>query len=366
MNVWLTGKPSKKRTYAQKQERERKQERDEARAEAEEQRAQVKVLRSEISELTESNSLLVKRATKLEERLEQKQETLDTQQDKRHVAEKACRVAHKENTSLQREVLSAAERANLAAQEAAEATQQVAAQAAQMEQMDVELTELRVWQKERTPAKLRKPAGQHGKRRSQQRASDARARLTLALQDADLRVKDISAVLEAEGKLDLMFETKELWERKMTFASSICETLQAAWSVDLSVDFHSEFLISQRDMDGMRFTLSHEIINGRPRPRVLISNPYAPRQSKLNFPQPLRSRSEWVVREKEREAALNLITTQGVETCERDFDATLDALVARDEALIAPERADGRAEDAEGKQDGRGQEAVRQDHRRLR
>ena len=39
--------------------------------------------------------------------------------------------------------------------------------------------------------------------------------------------------------------------------------MQAAWSVDFSVDFHNDFCLSERDMDAMRFSLSHEIVNGR-------------------------------------------------------------------------------------------------------
>ena len=73
-----------------------------------------------------------------------------------------------------------------------------------------DLDELREWQRERGPAEQRKAAEALGRRRINQRHCEARARLALALEDGHLSAQDISAVLEGEGKLDLVFETKEL------------------------------------------------------------------------------------------------------------------------------------------------------------
>lgn len=210
---------------------------------------------------------------------------------------------------------------------------QLAVTEAQQEQLKGQLTELKQWQKERLPAPRRKEGEALKARQQRQRHQDSRGRLRLALQDPDLRAKDIAAALEEEGKVDVLFETEVLWERKMDFAQSIAETMNAAWDADFTCDFRDQFLTSQRDLDAMRFKLSHDIINGHPRPRLLISNPYHPRQ-KIPFAQPIRSRCEWVRRAKEREAAMQLIEHSEDKTCERDFDKSLDDLVARDTALL--------------------------------
>jgi len=327
----------KKRTYAEREWAKADRETEELAADAEEQREQVADLTSREGALNKANSELTSQVARAEKTAEERGRTVIVMRDQSGALRKQARSLQKENESLQSMVSEAQAAATAAEASAAAAKEQAAtlvnALEQELEQLGEELKELRDWQRERAPAAQRKALEELKARHKRKRHQAARARLALALKDGDLRAQDISAVLEAEGKLDLIFETKELWERKMAFAASICETLQSAWSVDLSVDFHSEFLISQREMDGMRFTLSHEIINGRPRPRVLVTNPHKPK-SKLNFPQPLRPRCEWVAREKEREAALGLITTEGVETCERDFDTTLNALVARDEALL--------------------------------
>mmetsp|Transcript_83633 Transcript_83633/g.166972 ORF Transcript_83633/g.166972 Transcript_83633/m.166972 type:complete len:165 (-) Transcript_83633:1987-2481(-) len=119
----------------------------------------------------------------------------------------------------------------------------------------------------------------------------------------------------------------------MAFAQSLADTMQATWDVDFTVDFRDEFLTSQRDLDAMRFALSHDIINGKPRPRLLLSNPYHPRQ-KITYPQPIKSRCEWVVRAREREEAMQLVEHSEDKTCERDFDRSLDDLVARNASLL--------------------------------
>ena len=110
-------------------------------------------------------------------------------------------------------------------------------------------------------------------------------------------------------------------------------TMGRVWDADLSVDVRDEYALSERIMDGIRFDISHETNNGRPRPRVLVTNPFDP-HDKVNFPQPVKSRCAWTQRKREREEAMQLISHDADKTCERDFDVTLDALVERDAALL--------------------------------
>ena len=185
-----------------------------------------------------------------------------------------------------------------------------------------------------------------------------------ALSQDDLRISDISNALKSEGKLALVFDTRvsvtavttvtaaaayctaaaladtarsltlqEGWECRMAFVKELCATIGGVWNADLSVDLRDEFGLSERVMDGIRFSISHEIVSGRPRPRILVSNPHNKRQ-KVFFPQPVQSRCAWTRRMREREEAMQLVAYDEDKTCERDFDTTLDDLIERDKALL--------------------------------
>ena len=120
---------------------------------------------------------------------------------------------------------------------------------------------------------------------------------------------------------------------KMAFARGLCDTLSSVWDADLSTDMRDQYGLSERIMDGIRFDISHETLNGRPRPRTLVTNPFNKRD-KVSFPQPVKSRCAWRQRMKEREEAMELISNNPDKTCERDFNKTLDDLVERDEKLL--------------------------------
>eukprot|EP00966_Prymnesium_polylepis_P183172 4245043-Prymnesium_polylepis.1 len=111
----------------------------------------------------------------------------------------------------------------------------------------------------------------------------------------------------------------------MKFATDLSTTIGRVWDADLSVNVRDEYALSERIMDGIRADMYLEKVNGRLQPRVLVVNPYNKRQ-KVNFPQPIRSRCAWTRRKREREEAMELISTSADETCERDFDKTLDKL----------------------------------------
>ena len=66
---------------------------------------------------------------------------------------------------------------------------------------------------------------------------------------------------------------------------------------------------------------------------MLVTNPFNTSQ-KLNFPQPVKPRTAWRERMREREKAMELINYDEDKTCERNFDDSLDSLVLRDEALL--------------------------------
>ena len=119
----------------------------------------------------------------------------------------------------------------------------------------------------------------------------------------------------------------------MSFARDLSCTIGRVWDADLSSDIRDEYGLSERMMDGIRFDFSHEVVNGRPRPRALVINPHNKRD-KVNYPQPVRSRCAWTRRKREREEAMELISYDVDKTCERDFDKTFNDLVERDKALL--------------------------------
>ena len=55
----------------------------------------------------------------------------------------------------------------------------------------------------------------------------------------------------------------------MSFARDLSCTIGRVWDADLSSDIRDEYGLSERMMDGIRFDFSHEVVNGRPRPRAL-------------------------------------------------------------------------------------------------
>ena len=118
----------------------------------------------------------------------------------------------------------------------------------------------------------------------------------------------------------------------MVFAADLSDTLASIWDADLSVDMRDQYGLSERIMDGIRFDLSHEVINGRPRRRILVTNPHT--KKSLPFPAPVKARCEWTRRMREREEAMELVQREGADTCERDFDKTLEKLIARDAQLL--------------------------------
>eukprot|EP00966_Prymnesium_polylepis_P060458 1402729-Prymnesium_polylepis.1 len=60
----------------------------------------------------------------------------------------------------------------------------------------------------------------------------------------------------------------------MEFARDMSVTMGRVWDADLSVNVRDEYALSERIMDGIRFGISHETINGRLRPRALVTNPF--------------------------------------------------------------------------------------------
>ena len=284
--------------------------------------------------VTESHAAsLQKQVACMHERLEKRGERVAEYSALKQVSRSLQKQADQSTAQLLSAQDSLAEMEEKHARQLSDVQSEVAASEATCERLASEVVDLQEWKRQRTPLERRKADEALQPRMRRRRHAQAQGRLQLALQDPDLSIKDVAAALEAQEMVDVLFDTRVLWERRLSFAQDLADSMNAHWDVDFTVDFGDEFMLSQRDRDAMRFMLSHDIIGGRPRARLLVSNPHNPRQRVL-YPQPLRSRCEWVKRAKEREQAMQLIEHSDDKTCERDFDRSLDELVARDASLL--------------------------------
>ena len=210
------------------------------------------------------------------------------------VARHEAKAARRDKVAAQK-VAVAAELATAEAEDARQATSgllpPLEAKVARLEtKLEAKAIELRKLQ----PLASRKPAEALKPRQGFKRRQEARDRLAEALSQDDLRISDISNALKSEGKLALVFDTRvsvtavttvtaaaayctaaaladtarsltlqEGWECRMAFVKELCATIGGVWNADLSVDLRDEFGLSERVMDGIRFSISHEIVSGR-------------------------------------------------------------------------------------------------------
>ena len=92
-----------------------------------------------------------------------------------------------------------------------------------------ESEQLRQWKRAHTPAAHRKAEEALQPCMKRRRHREAQARLQLALQDPDLSINDIAAALQKQEKVDVLFETRVLWERKMQFAQNLADSMNASF-----------------------------------------------------------------------------------------------------------------------------------------
>ena len=109
----------------------------------------------------------------------------------------------------------------------------------------------------------------------------------------------------------------------------LVDKLNGSWNAAFAVKLKQTHLISDRDMDEYRFGFSHDMIDGKPRPRLLSSNPFNERQ-RVMYPEPITSRHHWSKIIASQEERFGLIRSEEGDCTERSFPVVLQALVDRD------------------------------------
>ena len=110
--------------------------------------------------------------------------------------------------------------------------------------------------------------------------------------------------------------------------------MNSTWNATHAVQLKQDYLISDRDMDAYRYAMSHDMINGKPRPKVLMSNPHNKKQ-RILYAEPFPSRNKWAPIIANQEEQFGLIRSEGTDCTERNFPSVLQALVDRDAHQLA-------------------------------
>ena len=120
--------------------------------------------------------------------------------------------------------------------------------------------------------------------------------------------------------------TPEFWRRRILQAQQLVDVMNAHWNGALTARIKCDYLLSNRDLDGIRTDLSHDIINGKPRPKILLFNPHRPtdRTQRVFFAEPVPPRNGkrgWAEQVKAQTEIFGLeINPDHRDAAERDFN----------------------------------------------
>ena len=149
------------------------------------------------------------------------------------------------------------------------------------------------------------------------------------------------AISIALNKLDLLnevWDTPLVWALRIKDAQELVKKINGAWDANLAARIKNDYLLSNRDLDALRCDWSFDIINGRPVPRILLSNPYCPQDisQHVKFPEPITQRTGGWQKIVDAQAEYFGITINEdhEDMSKRKFAANLQRLVTRDEALL--------------------------------
>ena len=104
----------------------------------------------------------------------------------------------------------------------------------------------------------------------------------------------LSAVMRALsecGFLEWVWESKELWEYRMTWVEEQTDILAFSWDPQLTFRLKTQLNLSEDKVDQLRYALSHHRVGKRLVPRTWFINPWT--GAKMNFPQPIKARTQW-------------------------------------------------------------------------
>ena len=129
------------------------------------------------------------------------------------------------------------------------------------------------------------------------------------------------------GFLQLVWESKEMWDLRMGWLLEVSELLAIVWSAELTKTLRDKLLISYDKCDELRFSFSHHRVGKLLMPRPWVINPWTGKRR--NFPQPIRARSDWTPLIKEDIQKFGLgMDARGI--AERSLVNTLNLQIARD------------------------------------
>ena len=144
----------------------------------------------------------------------------------------------------------------------------------------------------------------------------------------------LARALNETGMLELLQETKQGYAIRMQQGQELVDAMNSTWNATHAVQLKQDYLISDRDMDAYRYAMSHDMINGKPRPKVLMSNPHNKKQ-RILYAEPFPSRNKWAPIIANQEEQFGLIRSEGTDCTERNFPSVLQALVDRDAHQLA-------------------------------
>ena len=128
------------------------------------------------------------------------------------------------------------------------------------------------------------------------------------------------------------------WLRKIIFGQELVDCHNQQWGPVLCMRMQGHYLIGQRDTAEMRYDFSHELVNGRPRKRVVVVNPHRPWDptQRVFFAQPIPSEKHVRPLIKQESVRFGLIVPKPGErdVTQRDFESLVQLLVNRDEAQL--------------------------------
>ena len=104
-------------------------------------------------------------------------------------------------------------------------------------------------------------------------------------------VTAIADALTEGGFLRVLFESKAFWCLRMEWLEEVSELLALSWDAQLTFRLKYQLNLSEDKVDQLRYALSHHRVGKRLVPRPWVVNPWS--GTKLNYPQPIKARSQW-------------------------------------------------------------------------
>ena len=146
----------------------------------------------------------------------------------------------------------------------------------------------------------------------------------------------LAQALECLDLIDKLMETVPFWNRRMAQGRALVAEMNGVWDAKLAARVKNDYLLSDRDMDGLRVDLAMVVVANKPYPRPLLTNAADPSDKPVYFPEPITKRcGGWyeVVQEMSTRFGLS-INPDHPDAAERDWDDAVQKLVTRDGNIL--------------------------------